>query len=153
MNMSPLASTSSNPVIGALNQCLADIYGIYALAQNAHWNVEGPNFGPLHAEFGGQYEDAGGATDLIAERIRQLDAYVSVSLTSFDQRAGLLQPQAPQPEKAWIAALMAAHRKAVAGLKTLEKASATSDLETQNLAIDRVSVHQMTIWRLRSLLK
>lgn len=43
------------------------------LAQGAHWNVKGKDFNEFHDFFGEIYEDAEGATDELAELVRQLD--------------------------------------------------------------------------------
>ena len=51
---------------------LADTYALYLKSQNYHWNVEGPNFKPLHEMFEEQYADLAGAIDVISELIRGL---------------------------------------------------------------------------------
>jgi starvation-inducible DNA-binding protein len=47
--------------------------------REAHWNVTGPAFYPLHQLFGSQYSTIDGFIDEIAERIRQLGDLVSGS--------------------------------------------------------------------------
>src|ERR1700749_1478363 len=78
-------STATNPVSAtgkkdtrltdSLNLVLADSYALMALTHLAHWNVEGPDFFPLHKAFQEQYENLFEAIDEIAERVRALDAY------------------------------------------------------------------------------
>ena len=67
-------SANSKPVIAALEQALADTYALALKTQNYHWNVEGPTFYGLHNLFEEQYNDAHGAVDELAERIRALGA-------------------------------------------------------------------------------
>lgn len=42
---------------------------LYLAAQDAHWNVKGPNFGPLHLLFGEVYSTTQGIVDRLAERV------------------------------------------------------------------------------------
>ena len=42
--------------------------------QNFHWNVTGPNFRSVHLLFETQYKELAEAVDLVAERIRALEA-------------------------------------------------------------------------------
>jgi len=41
---------------------------LYLAAQDAHWNVKGPSFGPLHELFGELYDATHGIVDRLAER-------------------------------------------------------------------------------------
>jgi starvation-inducible DNA-binding protein len=41
---------------------------LYLAAQDAHWNVKGPSFGPLHELFGELYATTHGLVDRLAER-------------------------------------------------------------------------------------
>lgn len=50
---------------------------VYLAAQDAHWNVKGPNFGPLHALFGEVYATVHGIVDRAAERAVTLGGTVS----------------------------------------------------------------------------
>jgi len=59
--------------IAALLQArLADSIDLTMQAKQAHWNVKGPHFIPLHELFDKVYTDSGVYVDLIAERIVQL---------------------------------------------------------------------------------
>lgn len=59
----------------SLNQVLAASYPVMSLTHLAHWSVEGPVFFALHTAFQTQYEELFVAIDVIAERVRALDAY------------------------------------------------------------------------------
>lgn len=50
--------------------------------QEAHWNVKGPAFGPLHELFGDIYSFLDEAADVLAERKVQLDGIAQVSFTN-----------------------------------------------------------------------
>lgn len=60
-------------VLQALQVALTCSLSLSNRTQEAHWNVKGPSFGPLHELFGDVYDFLIDASDLIAERIAQLD--------------------------------------------------------------------------------
>jgi DNA-binding ferritin-like protein len=60
----------STALVGALRELLGNVYGMYFRAHSAHWNVEGPFFGPLHDFFGELYEAVFDSADLVAEIMR-----------------------------------------------------------------------------------
>lgn len=146
-----LQSKASEPVISTLAQVLASSYGLAALAQNAHWNIQGPTFSQLHELFGGIYEDAAKAVDDIAERIRQLGGFVQVDLAEFQSKAGFSQPTAPQDWQTWVGALLAAHEKVIADWVEVQKAcNQIPLLEVQDLALANNQVLMKAAWMLRS---
>lgn len=146
---------SSSPVVAALNQLLADSYALMALSHQAHWNVEGPAFFELHNAFQSHYENLFTAIDEIAERIRSLDAYTFGGLRAFNKEAGMDEfPIGSVPARDYVAGLVVAHEKTLADAIALRDVSGeANDLETQDLAIGRITWHQKTLWMLKSFLK
>jgi starvation-inducible DNA-binding protein len=67
-----LAPDVRGPMIGLLNQQLADTFDLYGQTKQAHWNVRGPQFYPLHELFDKLAEQLEGYADLIAERATAL---------------------------------------------------------------------------------
>jgi len=55
-----------------LNQQLADTFDLYSQTKEAHWNVKGPHFFPLHELYDKLAADLAGQADLIAERATAL---------------------------------------------------------------------------------
>jgi starvation-inducible DNA-binding protein len=151
---SPITKTNS-PVVAALNQLLADSYSLMALSQQAHWNVEGPAFFELHTAFQSHYENLFAAIDEIAERIRSLNAYTIGGLRAFAKESGLDEfPTGSVPSRDYVAGLVVAHEKTLADAIALRDVSGdANDLETQDLAIGRITWHQKTLWMLKSFLK
>ncbi len=153
-------NTASSPtktdstVVKALNLLLADSYALMANTHYAHWNVEGPGFFALHQAFEGQYEHLFKAIDDIAERVRALDAYAIGGLRNFANEAGIEEFKTPVSAKDYVAALIVAHEKTLGDAVALrDAAGSANDLETQDMAIDRIQWHQKTIWMLKSYLK
>jgi starvation-inducible DNA-binding protein len=151
-SQSPVPSASG--LAGSLNQVLADSYALMALTHLAHWNVEGPGFFGLHTAFQTQYEELFTAVDEIAERVRALGAYALGGLGTLSQAAAMKEFAAPLPQEAYVTALIAANEKLVAdAARARDLAGEVSDAESQDLMIGRVTLHQKTLWMLKSFLK
>lgn len=145
---------SDSTVVKALNLLLADSYALMANTHYAHWNVEGPGFFALHKAFEEQYEHLFRAIDEIAERVRALDAYAIGGLRNFAAEAGIDEFKTPIAAKDYVAALIVAHEKTLTDAVALrDAAGSVNDLESQDLAIDRIQWHQKTVWMLTSYLK
>ena len=67
-----LSSKAREAVIEELQPRLADGMDLITQAKQAHWNVKGPSFIPLHDLFERIADEVRGYTDLIAERITAL---------------------------------------------------------------------------------
>lgn len=148
------SATGVSPVVSGLNQLLADSYVLMANTHYAHWNVEGRDFFALHKAFEHQYEELFEAVDEIAERVRALDAFAVGGLTQFARESGMDELSTPLAAKDFVAALVVGHEKAIAdAIKLRERAGEANDLETQDLAIKRIQIHQKTAWMLKSFLK
>ena len=138
----------------SLNQVLADSYALMSLTHLAHWNVEGQGFFALHTAFQTQYEELFLAVDTIAERIRSLDAYAIGGLGTLAATAGLPEMAAPLAQEAYVQALIGANQKVIAdAVVARDLAGAANDAESQDLMIERITLHQKTIWMLKSFLK
>lgn len=149
------ANTTKSPVIAALETSLAESYALLAQTHVAHWNVEGPAFFELHAAFQKQYEELFVAVDDIAERLRALGSLAPGGLTTLAKASSIEElPIEHLPAKDYVAHLIGAHEIVVAAFEKLRNASEEAkDLETQDVAIGRLQVHQKTLWMLRSYLK
>lgn len=138
----------------SLNQVLADSYALMSLTHLAHWNVEGPGFFALHTAFQTQYEELFLAVDTIAERVRALDAYALGGLGTLARTAGLPEMAAPLAQEAYVTALIDANQKVVRdAVIARDLAGTAGDAESQDLMIERITLHQKTIWMLKSFLK
>jgi starvation-inducible DNA-binding protein len=146
---------ASNTVIEGLQTVLADSYALMAQTHLAHWNVEGPNFFQLHTAFQGQYEELFGAIDEIAERLRALDVLAIGGLKTLAKGSSIEELAVePTPAKDFVAHLIESHEIVVGNAHALrEAAGSADDLETQDLIIGRIQVHQKTLWMLKSFLK
>lgn len=145
---------TSTTLTDSLNQVLADSYALMALTHLAHWNVEGPDFFSLHTAFQGQYEELFEAVDEIAERLRALDAYAKGGLGTLAAMAKMTEFAAPLSQEQYVRNLLAANEKLLADAATArDLAGKANDAESQDLMIGRITVHQKTVWMLKSFLK
>jgi starvation-inducible DNA-binding protein len=155
-----MAKTTSAPskqerqLTESLNQVLADSYALMALTHLAHWNVEGPGFFALHTAFQTQYEELFTAIDEIAERIRARGAYAIGGLGNLAKTAQMKEFTSPLAQEEYVRLLLKANDKLVAdAAEARDLAGAANDPETQDLMIERITLHQKTIWMLKSFLK
>jgi starvation-inducible DNA-binding protein len=147
-------TTDTAKLSASLNQVLADSYALMSLTHLAHWNVEGHGFFALHTAFQTQYEELFIAIDEIAERIRALDAYAIGGLGKLAQVAEMKEFAAPLSQDDYVRALIAANKKLVTDLVVARDiAGEVNDLESQDLMIGRITLHEKTAWMLKSFLK
>lgn len=138
----------------SLNLVLADSYALLALTHSAHWNVEGPGFFALHTAFQTQYEELFTAIDEIAERIRALGAYAIGGLSTFAHVAEMQEFVAPLPQEEYVKRLITANNKLLDdAARARDLAGQANDAESQDLMIGRITLHQKTVWMLKSFLK
>ena len=146
-------STRATELTDKLNQVLADSYALLSLTHLAHWNVEGPGFFALHTAFQTQYEELFVAIDEIAERIRALDAYAIGGLGTLARAARMKEFASPLAQDDYVRALIAANEKLVGdAARARDAAGKANDAESQDLMIGRITLHQKTIWMLKSYL-
>jgi starvation-inducible DNA-binding protein len=150
----PSPAATATQLTHSLNQVLADSYALLALTHSAHWNVEGPGFFALHTAFQTQYEELFTAIDEIAERIRALGAYAIGGLATFARAAQMAEFTAPLPQEGYVRALIAANEKLLAdAARARDLAGQMNDAESQDLMIARITLHQKTLWMLKSFLR
>jgi starvation-inducible DNA-binding protein len=73
---------------------------------------------------------------------------------TFAEVAKIREMSSPQSQEGYVKAVLEANQKVVAdACKARDLAEETKDLETQDLMIGRITLHQKTIWMLKSFLK
>ncbi|SDG50229.1 MULTISPECIES: Dps family protein [Thalassobaculum] len=145
-------SANSKPVIAALEQALADTYALALKTQNYHWNVEGPTFYGLHNLFEEQYNDAHGAVDELAERIRALGAPAPGSFQVFMDATKIADAKQNADAKAMVSDLAASHETMGATLRDgISVAEDAGDPATADMLTARLTTHDKHAWMLRSL--
>lgn len=155
MSTQTATKSKTNAVIEGLQTLLSDSYALMAQTHLAHWNVQGPNFFQLHVAFQAQYEELFTAVDEIAEHIRALDELAVGGLKTL-AKGSRIQELAVEavPAKDFVAHLIESHELLHENALSLREAAGdANDLETQDLVIKRLQVHNKALWMLRSFLK
>jgi starvation-inducible DNA-binding protein len=141
-------------IAGGLARVLADSYALYLKTHNFHWNVEGPRFQGLHMMFEGQYTELAGAVDEIAERIRALGQYAPGSFGQFSRLASIKDEDTVPSADDMVRRLVDDHETVTKSIHSmLPSAQEAGDEVTVGLLVDRLAVHEKTMWMLRSMLK
>ena len=145
-----LAKDVRRDVAALLQPVLADLIDLSLQGKQAHWNVVGVNFTPLHTQLDKVVEDAREWSDAVAERIRALDVAAEGQMGTVVKRTSLK----PMPEgtladrdvvKLIVERLTLAASRARKGVDELDKL----DKITQDLLIGVVEGLEKHLWMFR----
>jgi starvation-inducible DNA-binding protein len=147
-------NNSKAALVDELNGLLADHFALFIKTKNFHWHVKGPRFHDLHLLFDTQAIEIRDQIDVIAERVRKLDADTLTSLGSMAQHTRIKD----QDSTALAAEDMVAelHNDNVAvvdrlkGMKPL--AEQAGDNATDGLLDDWTDMAEQRVWFLKSIL-
>ena len=150
-----MSGKANTAIVENLRRVLADTFVLYFKTHSFHWNVEGPNFKSLHELFELQYNELWAATDIIAERIRTLDAYAPANWDDMMKFASLQQTGQHPDAKAMVEELANDNMAIVKDTlyPALHAAQAAEDEATTDIIIGRIDIHEKTAWMLRSTAK
>ena len=142
---------TSNAIVDALNQAIAETAVTTMLAQNFHWNVTGMGFGPLHDLFQKIYEDHFEAQDDLAERIKAIGGHAEGTLAGMIKRSKVDEHIGNATDVEMIS-IMAGAQEIVAQtlIGACDVAARGDDKLTEDLCIGRARQHQKFAWMLKS---
>ncbi len=141
----------STKVATALTHVLADSYTLYLKTQNYHWNVEGERFNSLHAMFEEQYTELREAIDEIAERIRAIGAKAPGSYKEYQALSDMEDGNSSFSANDMVADLHDSHLMLAKSIqKAIDAADDADDDVSEDMMIARMTVHEKTMWMLRS---
>lgn len=145
---------TNKKVAEGLSQLLADTFLLYLKTHNFHWNVRGPMFQTLHLMFETQYTELWNSIDIIAERIRSLDADAPGTFSEFSKLTSIKEEKGIPKAIDMIKILVADNEKVVKTANSVFPVAEKADDEpTQDLLIQRINTHEKTIWMLKSMLE
>lgn len=137
--------------VDALKRLLGETYALYVKTHGYHWNVTGPRFQALHAEFMAQYSELWAALDEIAERIRALGLFAPGSSAEMLEQATITPDNGVPDAEAMIADLVRGHEAvARAARDGINVASESGDDVTVDLLTQRATIADKTAWMLRA---
>lgn len=152
--MTDIATNSKSALIDELNGLLADHFALFIKTKNFHWHVKGPRFHDLHLLFDEQALEVRDQIDLIAERVRKLDADTLTSLGAMAQHTKVKdQNNAALSAEDMIAELYADNTGLIARLKgTKTLAEQAGDNATDGMLDGWTDMAEQRAWFLRSIL-
>jgi starvation-inducible DNA-binding protein len=147
-------TNSTAALVAELNGLLADHFALFIKTKHFHWHVKGPRFHDLHLLFDTHALEVRDQIDVIAERVRKLDA---ATLTSIGSVAGATrikdQDSTTLAAEDMIAELLADNQTLIARLKAMKPlADQAGDNATDGLLDDWTDMAEQRAWFLRSLL-
>lgn len=152
--MADANTNSKAALIGELNGLLADHFALFIKTKNFHWHVKGPRFHDLHLLFDTHAIEVRDQIDLIAERVRKLDADTLTSLGTMAQHTKITdQDNTKLSAEDMIAELHSDNVSLIERLKGMKPlADQAGDNATDGLLDDWTDMAEQRAWFLRSLL-
>jgi len=147
-----LGDQARDSISRGLTEILASTFTLALKTQNFHWNVVGPRFHGLHAQFEEQYTDLYDAADALAERIRALGHVAPGSLAAFASQSVVEEaPDVPPAANDMVVVLAKDHDTLSRTIRgKISDAAEAGDEVTVGLLTDRLGIHEKTAWMLRS---
>ncbi len=138
-----------------LSYLLADEHVLYIKLRNYHWNVEGIEFGPLHALFEEQYTELAEHIDDIAERIRSIGAYAPASMEAYRSITRLKETDHLNGNaRKMLQNLLADNEFIIQVLRqNVEDTIKYNDAGTSDFLTGLMEAHEKAAWMLRAHLK
>ena len=141
----------STELIDNMKTVLADTFTMYIKAHGYHWNVIGSDFPQLHEFFQDLYEELHGATDDIAEQIRQIDAFAPGTLQRMKELSGVAEDDKIPVAANMITNLITANEVLLTALMVAYKQADTDEeFGLANFLQDRMMAHKKHGWMLKA---
>jgi starvation-inducible DNA-binding protein len=142
-------------LIQQLKVILGTNFALYLKSHNYHWNIEGPNFPQYHDFLNGFYNEVFAQTDPIAEKLRQLDAYVPGSMERFLELADIEEAVGVIPTAiSMMSQLKSDNDRFIIHLRAgIVAAEQANEPAIGNFLQDLLGAHQKKAWMLRSIIK
>lgn len=143
-----------NNLIDGLRVLLASNFALYLKTHAAHWNVKGMFFQQFHDMFGEQYQSLWEQTDVIAEKIRMLDADVMLGPQEIGSLSVIDSQQQLQDAAGYCRTLLHDHERMIMLLnKVFSLAEAENNQAVMNYLADRLDAHAKVRWFLKATTK
>lgn len=153
--MAGKGDNSKKALVAALNGVLADSFALYIKTKNFHWHVAGPRFRELHLLFDDQASQIFATVDVIAERVRKLDADTLTSVGSIAKATRIKDQDSTTvgPDK-MVAELKADNEAVLEALNELKDAAEKADDNATSALVDEwIDACEERVWFLRQTLK
>lgn len=141
---------TQNNLVTSLLDVLNAQYALFFKWQQAHWNIEGPNFMELHQLFEAQYKEVFELLDSTAEHVRSLNCKIpdGIYLPNTNHAVSVMLPSTPVEILSY---LIQSHQYAeMVLIKTLLIAENTHDVVIADYVTECLGFHRKAIWMLQS---
>ncbi|MBW7858308.1 MAG: DNA starvation/stationary phase protection protein [Leptonema sp. (in: Bacteria)] len=136
-----------------LAKLLSDTYFLYLKTHGYHWNVTGPMFDSLHANFMTQYTEMWNAIDDIAERIRALGFFAPGTYHELTKHTSVKEDSSVPEATQMIRNLVDGHETVIRTIREVFGAAEKgNDQATMDLLTQRLDIHEKTAWMMRAIL-
>lgn len=141
-------------LIQQLKVILGTNFALYFKSHTFHWNIEGPNFNDYHAFLNLFYNAVWANTDLIAEKIRMLDAYSPTTLPRMLELSDIPDTENIPNAIAMLTQLKQDNDRYIMHLRAgIVAADQAGEPAISNFLQDILDQHQKQAWMLRSIVK
>ena len=148
-NILGLDINRSQNTIASLQQLLADFQVYYTNLRGLHWNIKGPAFFTLHAQFEKMYDDVAEKVDEIAERILALGGTPENRFSGYLQQASVKEVAGVDTAEGAITLILETLQTLIARERALlSEASEAGDEGTAALMSDYLREQEKSVWML-----
>lgn len=141
-------------LIEQLRVILGTNFGLYFKAHSFHWNIEGSNFIQYHTFLGEFYTAVWNNTDLIAEKIRMLDAYAPANMTRMHELADVAETENIPDAMTMFRELSVSNERFMFHLRAgIIAADNANEPAISNFLQDLLDQHAKHNWFFKSLIK
>jgi len=150
-----LSEAIRKEMVPLLNAHLADGIDLALQAKQAHWNVKGPHFLPLHELFDKVYDEASEWNDLVAERAVQLGGTAEGTLQAVSGKTRLsaykVELTSGKDHLEALSDALARYGRSVR--EAIDAADQAGDADTADLFTEISRASDKTLWFLESHLR
>ncbi len=146
-----LTGDSSKQVTGALQKVLVDLVDLSLQLKQAHWNVRGHNFQPVHLQLDEIVETVRDASDDVAERLTTLSVAADGRVTTVAQDSSL--ENYPPEFISWQQTISLVADRLMTAIKTVRSAMEVIgklDAVTEDLLIQVAGDLEKHLWMVQA---
>lgn len=141
-------------LIAQLRTILGTNFHLYLKAHSFHWNVEGRTFAQDHGFLGDLYDSIFNNVDIIAEKIRMLNAYAPTGIARMIELSDIEDTDTIPDGREMFAILLRDNERFIYHIRAgIAAADQANEPAISNFLQDLLDQHTKHSWMLRSLTK
>ena len=141
-------------LIQQLRTILGTNFGLYFKSHSYHWNIEGADFVQYHTYLDGFYNAVWANTDIIAEKIRLLNAYAPTGISRMIELSAVDETDTIPSALVMLSELRQDNLKMITQIRAgIVLADEANEPSISNFLQDLLDQHTKHDWFLRSITK